>query len=187
MNKKKFIFRVIVYCIGAFFTALGVAFAINAALGVSPVTSLPYVLSLVTNIDVGIWFIFIFMVILILQILILRKDFKWITMTQILISTLFGYFVIFAQFIIGDFVIPSYPGRLLTLLIGNFCIAFGVTLYVSVRLVPMPVESLAKALSEKLKKPFYKMKLCIDCTIVLTALIFLLYPLGGFTAFVKAP
>ena len=38
--------RVVLYIVGLFFMALGVAFAVNSDLGVSPVTSLPYVISL---------------------------------------------------------------------------------------------------------------------------------------------
>jgi uncharacterized membrane protein YczE len=171
MNKKKLIFRIIFYCSGAFFTALGVVITINANLGVSPVTSLPYVLSLVTNIDVGICFMAFFALIITIQIAILRKNFKLINLTQIIISTLFGYFVILAEFIVGDFVLPTYPGRLLMLLSGIFFVALGITLYVDAKLVPMPVEGLANAIMQKLKRPFYQMKLTVDCSTVLCSVI----------------
>ena len=37
--------RVLFYCIALFFMALGVAFSANSDLGISPVNSLPYVIS----------------------------------------------------------------------------------------------------------------------------------------------
>lgn len=45
--------RIILYIIGLFFMAMGVAFAVNSNLGVSPVTSLPYVISLIVNMELG--------------------------------------------------------------------------------------------------------------------------------------
>jgi len=171
LNKKKFLLRVIIYCLGTFSTALGVVVTINANMGVSPVTSLPYVLSLASHIDVGFLFMLFFALIITMQIIVLRKDFKWINLTQIIFSTLFGYYVIFAEFIVRDFALHSYPGRLLMLLTGNFLIAFGITLYVGVKLVPMPVEGFASALAQKFNKPFYQMKLTLDCCIVLCAVI----------------
>jgi len=156
--------------LGTFITALGVVTTINANMGVSPVTSLPYVLSLATNIEVGAYFMIFFALVVAIQIIILRKDFKWINLTQIIFSTLFGYYVIFAAFIVGGFTPVSYPARLLTLLTGNFLIALGITLYVGVNLVPMPIEGRAAALARKLNQPFYRMKLAVDCGVVLCAL-----------------
>ena len=42
------------YCLGLFIMALGVTFSVKSALGVSPVTSLAHVVSLITRIDLGI-------------------------------------------------------------------------------------------------------------------------------------
>ena len=41
----KFVKRIVIYLAGLFFVALGVAFSVNSNLGVSPVNSLPYVVS----------------------------------------------------------------------------------------------------------------------------------------------
>ena len=52
--------RIILYIIGLFFMAMGVAFAVNSNLGVSPVTSLPYVISLIVNMELGTWVIAVY-------------------------------------------------------------------------------------------------------------------------------
>ena len=57
---RKFILRIVVYIIGLFFLALGVAFSINSGLGVSPVNSLPYVISLITGVEIGTMVIIVF-------------------------------------------------------------------------------------------------------------------------------
>ena len=94
---RKFILRIVVYIIGLFFLALGVAFSINSGLGVSPVNSLPYVISLITGVEIGTMVIIVFSFYILVQILVLRKDFKWINLTQIIFSTIFGYFTNFTK------------------------------------------------------------------------------------------
>jgi len=84
---------------------------------------------------------------------------------------MFGYFVILTEFIAGGIVFFSYPGRLLLLLTGNFLVALGVTMYVHAKLVPMPIEGLANTLVLKTKRPFYQMKITVDCAIAISALI----------------
>ena len=102
--------KVAVYAVGLLFMAFGVAFSVNSGLGVSPVNSLPYVVSLVLGVDMGSCVIAVFCFYVLVQILIYRRDFKWVNLTQILFSTLFGYFVDFAKAVVGDFALPTYPG-----------------------------------------------------------------------------
>ena len=47
----KFVKRIVIYLAGLFFVALGVAFSVNSNLGVSPVNSLPYVVSRILGKD----------------------------------------------------------------------------------------------------------------------------------------
>ena len=82
---------------------------------------------------------------------------------QILFSTLFGYFVDFAKWVVGDFAIPTYAGQLTMLVISIGLIALGVLLYVEAGLVPMPMEGLAMAVAKKTGRPFAKMKILVDC------------------------
>ena len=56
MNKNKvvqLIIRMGVYCLGLMLLALGVAVSVNSNLGVSPVNSLPYIVSLIINVPMG--------------------------------------------------------------------------------------------------------------------------------------
>ena len=118
MKKNNWIARVIVYALGLLILAFGVAFSVNSNLGVSPANSFPYVVSLILNQKMGTCVTVIFISYILLQILILRKEFQWINLTQILFSTLFGKFVDFAKMVLGDFCIPTYAGRLLMLAIS---------------------------------------------------------------------
>lgn len=53
LNKKSILKRILIYIIGVFIFALGVAFSIKSNLGVSPVSSVSFVLSLITKGSVG--------------------------------------------------------------------------------------------------------------------------------------
>ncbi len=152
------------------FVAFGVAFSINSNLGVSPVSSLPKVVSEITALDLGICINAIFTIYIILQIIILRKEFKLINLTQIIASTFFAYFTDFSTSVLGDFAIPTYFGQLVMLGISIILIAIGISLYVNSRLVNMPMEGLTKAISEKIiKKPFPETKIMVDSTVVIIA------------------
>lgn len=158
--------RSFVYICGLFFIAVGVSVSVNANLGISPVNSLPYVLSASTGFPMSSCVIGVFFVFILLQIFILQKAFRWINLTQIIFSTVFGYFVDLTNWFIGDFRIPTYAGSLLMLTISVFLIAFGIMLYIRAELVPMPMEGLALAIAQKTGRPFPAIKTALDCTVV---------------------
>ncbi len=170
--------RVGMYVLGLFFLAVGVAISINSELGISPVNSLPYVLSQVSGAAMSTCVIVLFSFYILLQILILRREFKPVGFTQIIFSIIFGYFVDLAKFLIGDFAIPSYFGRLLMLAISLLFVGLGLVFYIEAGLVPMATEGLALALVQKLGRfSFPMMKTIMDCVTVaastLVSLIFL--------------
>lgn len=72
----KFVKRIVIYLAGLFFVALGVAFSVNSNLGVSPVNSLPYVVSRILGKDLGTCVTVIFIGYILIQILLLRKAFR---------------------------------------------------------------------------------------------------------------
>jgi len=159
--------RVLFYCIALFFMALGVAFSANSDLGISPVNSLPYVISDIVKMQPGTCVTAVFCFYILVQILILRREFNPVNLFQIAFSTIFGYFVNFTKWMIGDFVLPGgYPGRLLMQCIGIVLVAFGVFLYLDVDLVPMPMEGMTMAIAKKVGKPFPTVKTVVDCSVV---------------------
>ena len=122
----------ILYCIGLLCLAFGVAFSANAGLGISPVNSLPYVIASCLGLDasVGTVVTAIFCFYIVLQFILLRRDFKLFNVLQILFSTVFGYFVSFAKGIMGSWrIMDGYIGSLIMLAFSILIIAFGVFLY----------------------------------------------------------
>ena len=167
----QWVFRVLIYILGLFFMAIGVAISVNANLGISPVNSLPYVVSQISGFALSSCVIGVFTVFIVAQIVLLRREFKWINLTQLIFSTIFGYFVDFAKWLLADFNIPTYAGRLVMLAISIVVVSIGVELYLEVNLVPMPMEGMTLALAQVTKKPFPNVKIVVDCTVVLLGLI----------------
>lgn len=180
MNPGVVLRKAAVYAAGLLFMAFGVAFSVNSGLGVSPVNSLPYVVSLVLGVDMGSCVIGVFSFYVLVQILIYRRDFKWINLPQIVFSTLFGYFVDFAKAVVGDFALPTYPGQLIMLAVSMVLVALGVCLYMDAGLVNMPMEGMTNAIAERIvKKPFHDVKVAVDCLAVAAAILLSFVGLGG--------
>ena len=175
----QFVIRILIYCLGLMSLAFGVAFSVNSNLGVSPVNSLPYVISRILNVQMGTCVTAVFCFYILLQILILRRKFNPVNLLQIVFSTIFGYFVDFAKMVLGDFAIPTYFGQLTMLAISIPLIALGIVLYMDAQLVPMPMEGLSSCLAEKFGVSFPNMKTIIDCLVVGIGLILCFVFLGG--------
>lgn len=160
--------RIGIYTAGLMLLAFGVAFSVNSNLGVSPVNSLPYVISQITGRDMGSCVVTVFTCYLVIQMLLLRGRFRWINLTQLVFSTVFGYFVDLAKWVVGDFTLPAYPGQLAMLGISILLVAAGVCLYMDADLVNMPMEGMTHAVNETLlsKLPFHEVKVIMDCLAV---------------------
>ena len=167
----QYVWRAGIYCLGLLFLALGVAVSVNSNLGVSPVNSLPYVVSLIVNVPMGTCVTAVFCFYILLQFILLGNKFNPINLLQIVFSTIFGYFVNFAKALVGDWTIPTYAGKLVMLAISIVLIAIGVLLYMDVQLVPMPMEGLSSTLAQKMNVPFPKMKTIVDCLVVIIGVV----------------
>ncbi|MBE6955092.1 MAG: hypothetical protein E7449_04175 [Ruminococcaceae bacterium] len=167
----QFIFRILIYCLGMFILATGVAFSVNGNLGVSPVNSFPFVVSQILGVQLGTCVTVFFCFLILLQIIILRREFRPINLLQIVFSTIFGYFVDFAKMLLGDFCFPTYFGQLAMVAISIVFIGLGVMLFMQTDLVPMPMEGLIACVAKKTNKPFPKMKSILDSSVVVIAVI----------------
>ena len=176
-NPVKLLARLGVYCLGLLILAFGIALAVNSNLGMSPVSSLPYVVSQIAGISLGTCTIAVYIGYILLQMLISRK-FQPALLLQLVFSTIFGWFVDGAKWVLGDFCLPGYVGQLVMLAASILLIGFSLVLYIDVQLAPMPAEGLVGCLSEKLHKPFSSMKTLVDCSSVLLGAVLSLLFLG---------
>ena len=166
--------RVLLYFFAIAVLALGVVLNVNAALGISPIAVLPFVSSRITGLSLGTAAFLVFACFAVAQVLILRREFQWIQLTQIFISRLTGLFVDAWGSLLGDIQFPGgYAGQIAQLLIGTFFVSAGVALHMQARLITLPPAALIAAITRKLKTvPFFKVKIVMDSTWVALGALF---------------
>ena len=119
MERKELIKRYIIFVIGLFFSALGVALTKSAELGVSPISSVANVMSLkFTTVSMGNWLIIWNCLLIVGQIIILKKDFKPIQLLQLPLSFIFGNFIDLCMRLVSSATVNSYPMRIVSAVIG---------------------------------------------------------------------
>ena len=85
--------RFILFFIGVFLAGLGVALSTRPGLGTSPISSLPYVVTFITPLTLGMTTVSLNMIFMLMQIAILRSRFQWTSLGQIPTLFAFGFFI----------------------------------------------------------------------------------------------
>lgn len=170
----KYLNRVVFYILGIFLISLGSVLAIKSKLGVSPINSLPFSLTKISNISLGVASTMLFIVYVIIQIIILKKDFDKIQLLQIIFAILFGQLVNFFNAII-NINLESYTIRIILCIGSLFITAIGVFLTITANIVPVAPDGLTNVISIKRNKDFGKIKIYFDCTIVTLSALLLIF------------
>ena len=149
--------------------AFGVAFSIKASLRTSPISSVPYVVSLFAPLTVGTATIIMHCVFILLQILILRKKYHPIQLMQLPVAFFFGYLTDFGVWAVQGITCDHYLQQWLVCLIGIFLVAVGVSLEVKAGVVVLAGEGVVLAICKVLPVKFGYMKVGFDVTLVAVA------------------
>ena len=168
MEKLK---RYIIFLIGLFINSLGVSLITKADLGTSPISSIPYVLSLNFPMTLGQFTILFSILLIVIQLFILRKNFKAEHLLQIPISILFGYFIDLTMVLL-TFVHPqAYGFKIVYLLIGCVILGFGVYMEVLANVAMLSGESFVRAVSTTWNTNFGNTKVAFDVSLTVIAAI----------------
>ena len=161
--------RYLLLLAGLAIMAFGVAFSIKASLGTSPISSVPYVVSLFAPLTVGTATIIMHCVFILLQILILRKKYHPIQLMQLPVAFFFGYLTDFGVWAVQGITCNHYLQQWLVCLIGIFLVAVGVSLEVKAGVVVLAGEGVVLAICKILPVKFGYMKVGFDVTLVAIA------------------
>lgn len=172
MSKKETAKRYILLIIGLFLAAMGVAFTRHGELGVSPISSVPNVLSYkFTFFTMGTWLIIWNCVLILGQIVILRRKFKPIEFLQVPLSFLFGYFTDFGLWCVSFIPSEAYPMRLLMVVIGVVVLGLGISLAFIAGVIMNSGEAFVKAVADTTGFEFGNVKIGFDIFCVVSAVI----------------
>lgn len=178
MCKKEIFKRYLLFIVSLFISGLGVAFAKHGELGVTPISSVANVMSYEFKfLTLGNWLIIWNFLLILGQVLILRKKFQTIQLLQIPISFLFGWFTDIGVAIIEKIPVGSYFMKLAMVIIGMIVLAFGISLSVTANVIMNSGEAFVKAISDVSKKDFGNIKiifdvLCVALAVVLSLIFF---------------
>ena len=167
--------RLLIYVLGLYIMAIGVVCSSRSALGVTPVSSLGNVLYQIgasagapSFVNLGNCTTAVFCLYLVVEFLILRRDFKPAMLLQVAAALLFGQLVNLASATLAFLPAPqSYVLRLVYLLVSIPLVSAGVMLYLSPNLLAMPGEGLCLAVVQKTGRSMGTVKTFFDCSVVL--------------------
>lgn len=162
--------RIILFVGGLFVMSLGVGLSIKSGLGVTPISSIPYSLTLASSVNIGITTVIFNALLVFLQIPILKKRFNPKRLLQLINAFMFGYFTDFSLWILSP--MPDLPldVNFTLLIVSMFLIAAGI-LYMPANIAPLPGEGVVEAVSLAYDKRFSKVKVCFDTSMVVLSLI----------------
>ena len=164
--------RYLLLLAGLSIMAFGVAFSIKASLGTSPISSVPFVVSLFTPLTVGTATITMHCVFILMQILILRKHYHLIQLMQLPVAFFFGYVTDFGVWAVQGISCNTYWQQWIVCLIGILLVAVGVSFEVKAGVVVLAGEGVVLAVCKVLPKiKFGYMKVGFDVTLVVIACI----------------
>lgn len=171
-NKSNLTVRILFYIAGLIIMTVGVAISVRADLGVSTISSIPYTMTCVAGIDLGIATIIFSIFMVLLQIVLLRKEYKIINLLQLPVGILFGLFLTFCCNLTVYIPEPSnFLIKLIMTLISTVLVALGVFLYVPAGFIPLAPEGAMLAISKITKIRFANVKLISDITMVVISLV----------------
>lgn len=184
LQVRNYIKRFAVYVLGLFILSIGVNVSKLAGLGISPVSSVPYSLELITGISMGTASLIVYSFFILLQIILLRRNYQPIQLLQIITTFFFSYFVNFTDHnnLLSFVPLPGhYIVQLIYVFIGILITGLGVFLYLLPNLLAMPPEGLVAALVKVThdRFTFSRMKVIFDEVCGLTGLLAALIFLGN--------
>ncbi len=172
INKTEMAKRYILCIVGLFFSALGVAITKKGELGVSPVSSVANVLSIkFPALTIGNWLFVWNCVLIVGQIIILRKKFQPIQLLQIPFSFMFGYFTDFGMWLFRWAATDVYILRLVDIVVGTAVVGFGISICFYANAIMNSGEAFVKAIASVTKKDFGNLKIGFDVSCVLLSII----------------
>ena len=172
MTKKELLKRYLLFIISLFFSALGVAITKHGELGVSPISSVANILSYKFPVfSLGMWLVIWNCILILGQILLLRRRFQPIQLLQLPLSFLFGCFTDLGMRLVENIPVNSYGMQLCMILLGVIVLGFGVALSVIANVIMNSGEAFVKALSDGIHKNFGNVKIGFDISCVIIAVL----------------
>lgn len=158
------------FAAGILINSFGIVLITKGALGTSQISSIPYVLSLqVPSISFGMFSFIMNMVYIVLQALLLRKQFKPFQLLQIVVNVVFSASIDVFMAMLSFYAPQQLFTRVLSAVAGCIVLAFGISVEVAPDLIMVPGEGIVAAISKVSGRRFGSVKVAFDVTLILIA------------------
>lgn len=192
IKQRKFcewVTRLLILLAGLFILAQGIAFTVLANLGTDAITSPALVAHMTFGASadgmghefctVGNMLICVHAILVLLQIAVLRRQYKPVQLLQVVMGLILGNMLDFCISYTSLLPSPGYVTDIGYTLLGCLFCAFGIFTYVKADMIPLSAEGLCLALSSAYKWRFSRVKVAVDCSMILIAVITSLLVLGS--------
>lgn len=177
MSRNEAFRRFAIFTTGVLVCAVGIAFITRAGLGTSPISSLPFVLSLITPVSMGVYTLAFNLFFLLCEGLLIGK-FTVAQALQVPVTVLFSLCVDGALALIPSQYGGPWLNSAVFLVIGCAVMSLGVYLEVLADIIMLPGEAFVRALSKRLGKGFGNVKVCFDSCLTIIAAAVALWAFG---------
>lgn len=169
MSKQELTRRYLFFIAGLYVNSLGISLITKAELGTSPISSIPYTLSIGFPLSLGMFTLFYSLLLIVIQLVILGRRFPRQFWLQLPVSLGFSLFIDLSMGSLWFLSPESYPVKLICLLVGCLVLGVGVFMEMAASVVMLPGECTIKAISSTWNKDFGKTKVAVDLTMALSA------------------
>ncbi|MCQ2449849.1 MAG: DUF6198 family protein [Clostridia bacterium] len=161
---KKIWLQYVLFVLGLFVASMGVAFSAKAGLGTSPVSAIPFSVSLVNKtLSFGGWLNLLSVIQITVQVALLRKKCKPVEIIiQTVLAFVYGYMTNFSCYLISPITVRTYPMQFLMMLLGCLVLAFGIWIQLKGGVAMLPGEAMNRAISQVTHKKYENIKIFFD-------------------------
>lgn len=156
--------RILLYCLGVVFMAAGFIFNAKSGLGITPICSIAYCVSVFTGTTFADMTMVLFILCFFVAILIRRKKPHWTDWLQI------PYCYLFAKCMTAFTALLPSPDSLVIKIIflccGIICVGTGATMSLSMHIVPNPGDYMVNCIGNRIHKSLGLSKNLVDIVIV---------------------
>lgn len=148
-----------------------IALSMKAAVGVAAYDAFTQSISIVTNIKVGTIIIVVNSFLILLQLIILKRDFGIKEILQFAISVILGYFINLALYKVYNFEFTSYLMRLIVYIVAVSTSAVVLGIILSMNIISFPVEGFCKVFADNKGYDFVKVRMALDIIAIIGSLL----------------
>lgn len=170
-----FVWQHVLLLVSLFVMTLGVALTIRSGLGSSVISSIPMDMTLAGEagmapaLTIGDYTNLMNILLVVLQILILRRKFEKFQLFQLIIGTVFGWLLDLNMWLTSGINPTDFIGGAAAQLAGCVVLGVGIAFEIRCGSITMPGEGITVAVSRVCATPFAKTKIVVDTTLVLIA------------------